>query len=248
MSNDSRIVGITPEQAADVAQFDLSQATVVASYASKNIFSFQFQFFAAFDGTNNTLDNAAPRANNYATNVSALSTSINKHIRENQYAGRYIPGVGTPGTTWYSGLLPTTEAIARANQTYNAFASKAETWLKDNKALNRDASGLVSVALASFSRGDAASAMFSQLLYEKGLIVDGKVLIAPGQINIGANLMFDPVTTYARGNLAYAPNVASSVEIQAANEYRDRFKVVGYTAQPDIHRSWSSSAPAAATA
>jgi hypothetical protein len=63
---------LNPEQTQLVSTTNQEQAQAIINAAQAGaISSNQFVFFAAFDGTNNTLDNS-PKANEQTTNVSQL--------------------------------------------------------------------------------------------------------------------------------------------------------------------------------
>jgi len=86
----------------------------------------------------------------------------------------------------------------------------------------------VTTAITSFSRGGGTAAVFTQLLYKNGLIdpETKEQLIPPGQVGVSAGIIFDPVTTGQKGNVAFAPNVKNTLVILADNEYRYLFKAV----------------------
>jgi Ca2+-binding RTX toxin-like protein len=228
-------VVLNAEQTELVATAAQLQAQVIANTAVTGaIASNQFVFFAAFDGTNNTFDND-PLANPQTTNVAQLSAQYEEQRQGNsQLGGNYYAGPGTPGTLSNSSWLPsqvTQQVIDTAQRAYDDFAFQAARWLKENS------SGSISVALTSFSRGAASAAIFSQMLYERGLIDPDdktKVLIAPGEIGVSAGVLFDPVTTGVDVNVAFAPNVTNVVKIFADNEYRYKFTATNYDDQPGI--------------
>jgi hypothetical protein len=70
MTDATRTVLLTSEQTKAIADFDNQQAqTVLGDATANSMDKGQFEFFAAFDGTNNTLDNIKPKTNNQKTNV-----------------------------------------------------------------------------------------------------------------------------------------------------------------------------------
>ena len=218
-------IDIGPEITQTVRNENLQVAQDIANAAQRNaIANDQFVFFAAFDGTNNDQDQNLP-AGEQSTNVWELINQITQTA--NLKAG-YFPGPGTSAALRYSSWLPfavTQQVIAAADSAYTVFAEKASVWAKANPTKP------VSVALTSFSRGDASAAIFSQMLYERGLIDpenNNKVLIPPGQVAVSAGVIFDPVTTGVSGNLAFAPNTANVVVIKALNEYRNLFEFSNY--------------------
>lgn len=68
------------------------------------------------------------------------------------------------------------------------------------------------------------------MLYRDGLIDPDtkKVLIPPGKVGVSAGVVFDPVTTGADGNMAFAPNVINVVIPRAESEYRGAFYAVNH--------------------
>jgi hypothetical protein len=188
-------------------------------------------FLASFDGTDNDLT-ATQSGDKFPTNVSQLSTEYDSAAGSNPnyyLAGRYVAGPGTEGTPVGSeGVMgPVTEAaVAAANNAYSALVTQAQAWLATG--------GSVQVYLDSFSRGDAAAAIFSQMLFEQGIVVNNKVLVAPGRMGVEAGILFDPVTSGDLGNLAFAPDDSHLVDIQAANEYRSWFAATDYTSFSNI--------------
>jgi hypothetical protein len=194
----------------------------------------QFVFFVAFDGTNNDRSNLSYSGDPYSTNVGQLFGQVEAQFSTStNMAGRYYPGPGTDGTltasSWLSPAV-TEQVIATAVQAYNDFALAAATWLDAHPG------GPVTTALTAFSRGGASAAIFSQLLYERGLIDprNDRVLIAPGEVGVSAGVIFDPVMTGVPGNLAFAPNVSNVVVIRAADEYRYLFMAADYDSQPGV--------------
>lgn len=193
-----------------------------------------FVFFAAFDGTRNDKKDVELSGNSEDTNVAQLFEQAVSANKDNKNFDKgYYAGHGTEGTVRFSEALPiqvTKEAIRTAENAYNDFARQASDWLKEHP------NGDVTTAITSFSRGGGTAALFTQLLYQNGLI-DPKTklqLIPPGQIGVSAGVIFDPVTTGQDGNVAFAPNVKNMVVIRAENEYRYLFKAVDYAGQPGI--------------
>ena len=190
----------------------------------------RFVFFAAFDGTNNDLENAGHESN---TNVAQLWTQFESNIgvTNPNVGGQYFPGPGTKGqlsnSAWLSPAV-THQVTITADNAYADFADQAANWLKRNPGKP------VIAALAAFSRGAASAAIFSRRLFEKGLLDPGSpgtVLIAPGKVEILAGVLFDPVTTGAAGDLSFAPIVKNFVNIRAQDEYRQLFRARDYSKQ-----------------
>lgn len=190
-----------------------------------------FVFFAAFDGTNNDMNNLA--GDFQSTNVAQLWNQYKGGASDNLNGG-YYPGLGTSGQPNKDTWLPpavTLGVIQTAKQAYADFAREASDWLQDHPDKG------VSVVLTAFSRGVASAVIFSQLLYKRGLVLpfpSGKILIQPGETNISAGVLFDPVATGVEGNLAFPPDVKNVLAIKALNEYRNLFKAVDYSNQNDV--------------
>jgi hypothetical protein len=209
-------IELNPSQLQGIYDTNMQRAQAIAS-AAQQLSNDQFAFFAAFDGTNNDRDNAP--AGEQSTNVWQLFQQV--AITGNQKTG-YYPGPGTSAALRHSSWLPsavTQQVINAAEQAYGEFAEYASAWVKAHP--NKP----VSIALNSFSRGAASAAIFSQLVYERGVIDPngGNVLVPPGQVQIAGGVIFDPVTTGVNGNLAFAPNVQNVVVVKALNEYRNLF-------------------------
>ena len=191
-----------------------------------------FVFFAAFDGTNNDLLN---HGNPQNTNVAQLWLQSNAGAEWGaRVRGQYYPGPGTKGTlTRSSWSYPqvTEQVIRTAKHAYDDFRREAADWLRDHRG------SPVTVVLTSFSRGGASAAIFSQMLYDRGLTdpaAPGQVLIPPGGVSVSTGVLFDPVMTGVTVDLAFAPNVVNTVDIFAVNEYRDVFKAADYSSQRGI--------------
>jgi Uncharacterized alpha/beta hydrolase domain (DUF2235) len=191
-------------------QTAIDRSNTIASAAQiGNITPNKFVFFAAFDGTNNNRNDTRDANGNLSltgdpqdTNVARLErqvfaqTTTNANLASGYYAG---PG-GDP--TNNNGLLNAIDANAyikgSAETAYTEFAAAASKWLTNNPG------GEITTALTAFSRGGATAAMFSQLLYERGLIdpFTKETLIQPGQIGVSAGVIYDPVLTGMNGNMA----------------------------------------------
>lgn len=215
----------------------LAQAQAIAETAETGaIKKEQFVFFAAFDGTRNDKGDVELSGNPEDTNVAELykqaKLSAQADLKGNLRTG-YYSGHGTEGTVRFSEALPiqvTKEALRTAEIAYDEFAHEASKWLK------RHPGGDVTTAITSFSRGGGTAAIFTQLLYTRGLIdpETNEQLIPKGEVGVSAGVIFDPVTTGQEGNVAFAPNVRNMVIIRAENEYRYLFKAVDYAGQPGI--------------
>jgi hypothetical protein len=204
----------------------LQRAEAVANTAqAEAIKKNQFVFFAAFDGTRNDMKDIALSGNSQDTNVARLYDQVDKEAKRNpesNIVAAYYSGHGTANAASLSDWFPpqvTREAISKAQQAYNEFARAASDWLKDHP------DGEVTTAITAFSRGAGPAAIFSQMLYEKGLIdpKTGQALIEPGKVGVSAGVIFDPVTNGTKGNMAFAPNVKNVVVIRADSEFRGEF-------------------------
>lgn len=122
----------------------------------------------------------------------------------------------------------TEQSIATAQLAYNDFATQAHDWLNTHPA------GNITSMITSFSRG-AAAAIFSQMLYENGLIYTDiatgqkTTLIEPGKVGaVSAALILDPVLTGEQGNMYFAPGVQNLTIVRAEHEYRSDFTAADY--------------------
>ena len=209
-----------------------NQVNAIAASALRVIAPKQFVYFAAFDGTNNDRDAVYKSGSKQDTNVAQLENQVAlANTNNTDIKSKYFAGPGTGGITDPSAAFPTSKIIEIANTAYDDFASKASLWLKDNPG------GDVTATFASFSRGGAVAAVFSQILYDKGLVDPApphQVLIAPGQVGISAGVSYDPVGTGISGNVAFAPNIRNVMIIRADNEYRTQFEAIDYTDQAGV--------------
>ncbi len=139
-----------------------NQADTIANSSSTVIQQNQFVFFAAFDGTYNDKEDLPLSGTKQDTNVAELFSQV---IETENVKKAYFAGPGAKGTLWLSEGVPTqvtAEAVRTANLAYEQFQEEATAWRQKNP------NGSVTTMLASFSRGGAAAAIFSQMLYEKG--------------------------------------------------------------------------------
>jgi hypothetical protein len=190
----------------------------------------RFVFFAAFDGTGNTETNIN-QSNEQTTNVAQLWTQY-KENAAGRFGGAYFAGPGTPGTieksAWLSSAV-TKQIQKTAQDAYDEFKKQASKWLENSKN-----EPMVSIVITGFSRGVASAAIFSQLLYEKGLKIGNKKIIAPEKIAVTVGILFDPVTTGVKCDVSFAPTMANVVDIFALNEYRYLFPATDYRGRPGI--------------
>lgn len=227
-------IELNAQQIQALQEYNQNQIPVIINAAQESVIEDgQFVFFAAFDGTNNDM-NHHPN-DKYDTNVAQLwSQYVVARSGRANLGGSYYAGVGTDGTLTQSAWLPpnvTQQAIDTAQKAYDEFCVQASDWLRTPGNAGKP----IAAAITSFSRGDASAAIFSQMLYARGLTdpkTGGKVLIPPARVPISAGVLFDPVTTGISVNLAFAPNAKNIVDIEALNEYRQLFKGADYSNQP----------------
>lgn len=188
-----------------------------------------FVFFAAFDGTNNDMNDLAGDAQ--CTNVGQLWRQFEAVIgAQPNLGGQYYPGLGTRGQPTAETWLPSavTEQVRKtAEQAYGDFKDQATLWLRDHPT------GQACAVIVGFSRGCAAAAVFAQRVQQAGLPTAARTL-PPGSVPVAAGVLFDPVATGMAGNLALPPCAGNVVVAKALNEYRHLFKAVRYTGQADI--------------
>lgn len=140
----------------------------------------QFVFVAHFDGTNNDKDDLKLSGNPLPTNVAELWSQM-KPLEADNFKTQYYRGVGTdPGAEGLAdALMPSAEMRATASRAYKDFEDEATDWLRAHPEANPTES--LKVMATGFSRGGGTAAIFSQLLYERGLTdpQTGKTLIPP---------------------------------------------------------------------
>lgn len=226
------IIQLNESQRHEILEANTAQIRVCGEVAQRRAVSKdRFVFFAAFDGTNNDMNELGGDAQ--CTNVGQLWKQY-PVAAAGPICGGYYAGLGTHGRPTRETWLPpavTVGVIETAKKAYIDYARAASAWLEAHPRSS------VTVVLTSFSRGVASAAIFCQLLYKRGLVLpypSGKVLIKPGQTKIAAGVLFDPVATGVRGNLAFPPDVGNVLVLKALNEYRHLFKAVDYRKQKDI--------------
>jgi Ca2+-binding RTX toxin-like protein len=212
-------------------------ADVAAAAKPGSINSTNFYFFAAFDGTGNSWGNQQ-HGNDYATNVWDIwnTYDIAESKDGSNVHGHYEEGPGTDFATPNSGGIPRAvydDGVKRAESMYAAFRDQALAWI--HNPANAGKTFDPQIAEITFSRGDDSTVIFSQLLYQRGLVdTDGTIIKAPGEIKISAAVVYDPVTTGMDENLGFAPIDTNVVALDAKNEYRSNFKSTSYAAQSNI--------------
>jgi Ca2+-binding RTX toxin-like protein len=221
----------TPEaQHAAIDQRDIIAGTAEVGIIRDN----QFKYFAAFDGTSNSLipSNGDPQNTNVAQLYSQALSASNSN--PNIKAG-YQAGPGTEGTltasAWLSSQV-TKQVIIAAEAMYEDFNFQASSWIQNNSDpdVRANPGDYITTAVTAFSRGVASAAIFSQLIAARGVTdpETGKTLIPPGEIGVSSGVIFDPVTTGVSGNLAFA-NSENILVLEAGNEYRYLFKSTDYS-------------------
>ncbi|NVM77481.1 Ca2+-binding RTX toxin-like protein [Duganella sp. SG902] len=201
-----------------------NQARIISTASHMSVDSNTFVFFAAFDGTNNSEDPIVS-GTKQTTSVQQLYKQVKTaELTNGNLKAAYYAGVGTPGTDAGSSAIPTDQIIKTAQVAYNQFAMLADAWLKTHE------NGNLETMITSFSRGGGSAAIFSQMLYEKGLVtVDGRELIPPGQKGVvSAALIIDPVLTGINGNKDFPDSVENLTVIRADDEYRSAFRAADY--------------------
>lgn len=228
----ARIIQLNESQRQAILDANLAQIQACEQSARRNaVPKDRFVFFAAFDGTNNDMNDLG--GDLQGTNVGQLWNQY-PAAADGPFCGGYYAGLGTRGRPTRETWLPaavTVGVIETAKKAYIEYARAASAWLEAHPRTP------VTVVFTSFSRGVASAAIFCQLLYKRGLVLpypSGKVLIKPGQTKIAAGVLFDPVATGVHGNLAFPPDVGKVLVLKAMNEYRHLFKAVDYTKQKDL--------------
>lgn len=145
------IVNLTPSQEQEIRATNRSQVQAIIDAAPQGVVSdSQFVFFAAFDGTNNYL-NQRP----LDTNVAQLFRQVQRAEAGNpNVLARYYQGPGAPDTEVASSVFPSSQIAKQAERAYREFATEAADWLK----LPGNAGKKISVVLTSFSRGGGSAA------------------------------------------------------------------------------------------
>lgn len=218
----------------EIAQVREQASAIAASAEGAEGAKTRFVFFAAFDGTRNDRFNVPLSGNPQDTNVAELYDPVERATHDDSNLSTvYYAGPGTTGSlpeSAWLGAQVTRQVVATAERAYAEFCQEATTWL------NVHPGGSVTAMMTSFSRGGASAAIFSQLLWERGLIDpnNGKILIAPGKVGVTAGLIYDPVDTGVDGNLAFAPNVRNITVVRSLDERRTQFRGAEYTGQPGV--------------
>jgi len=197
----------------------------------------EFVFVAHFDGTLNDKDNL--KNGERPTNVANLHKLMEPHSEENEnFESHYEPGVGTHNSAlvrgWKASISPSGDMRRTADEAYERFRHNASEWLRSHP--DADPATSLKVMATGFSRGGVTMAMFSQKLYEDGLVdpEEGTILVPPGVLGLSGGIVYDPVSKGCKGNAAFSPTSRNITEVQATAEYRRWFKDVDHDADPNV--------------
>lgn len=210
------------------------QSPVLVSSARPN----ERLFFAAFDGTGNSMLRDAPERH---TNVARIYQQIEQlgDVGVGNLRGGYVEGVGTQGglSGGWDQLTGRTYD-ARIEDMYLQFVTQAAKWIAENPDAD------IRLATIGFSRGGEQAAGFTRMVEERGIqnpvgaVIErdrhglitsatypGPPLRAPGSV-VQAVGLFDPVGTGEPRDhdRRPPPSVVSGLQIDAAHEARDLFK------------------------
>jgi Uncharacterized alpha/beta hydrolase domain (DUF2235) len=213
----------------------LPQARADMEDAGRSGTASRFNFFAAFDGTNNDKSHLKLSGDPHATNVANLHEQA-RASESATFRQAYYPGVGTGGDQGNfvnAGPNPTPAIDAAAERAYTDFSDAAQKYLKDNPGATPADLG---ASVTGFSRGCASAVRFAQLVNDRGLTApDGTVLAQPGTIPITGMALMDPVATGVKGETGIPPNVKGQVlVVQAEHENRSWFRPLDYSDDPRV--------------
>ncbi len=192
----------------------------------------QFVFMAAFDGTTNNKSNPAASGDVQDTNLAQLWNQAYQ-VNSNNLIPKYYAGVGTAEAGGKMGAaFPTEQIRTNAEKAYVDFVEASKRWLEENPTKTANDLYLTTV---SASRGYGSAAELMQMVYERGLVrSDGRVIAAPGQVQIAGGIAFDPVLTGINANLSLLPYTKNLHVFIAENEYRNLFIGPNFTGQPGV--------------
>ena len=217
----------------ETARLPLARAAM--EDAGRSGTSSRFNFFAAFDGTNNDQGNLKLSGDPYPTNIGNLDQQASRSVSD-AFKRNYYPGVGTggdQGNVVNAGPNPTPAIDAAAERAYTDFSDAALKYLRDNPGATAADLG---ASVTGFSRGCAAAVRFSQLVNDRGLTApDGTVIAKPGSVPVTAMALIDPVATGVKGETGIPPNVKGQVlVVQAEHEHRSWFRPLDYSDDPRV--------------
>lgn len=213
----------------------LPQARAAMEAAGRSGNASRFNFFAAFDGTNNDKSNLKLSGDPHATNVANLHEQA-RASESATFRHAYYPGVGTggdQGNIVNAGPNPTPAIDAAAERAYADFSDAARTYLRQNPGATPVDLG---ASVTGFSRGCVSAVRFAQLVNDRGLVApDGTVVAPPGSVPITGMALMDPVATGVKGETGIPPNVRGQVlVVQAEHEHRRHFRPLDYSDDPRV--------------
>lgn len=192
-----------------------------------------FNYFAAFDGTNNDKDNLKLSGDSLQTNVANL---FDRAGQSDGFEPGYFKGVGTggdQGNIVNAAVNPTPAIDAAAESAYRDFSRASADYLR----VHRDATPAdLSASVIGFSRGCPSGVRFAQLVNERGLVTaDGTVIAPPGSVAVTGMALIDPVATGVKGEMGIPPNVKGQVLVVEGNdENRSHFRPLYYGDDPRV--------------
>ena len=175
----------------------------------------------SFDGTWNDRDQQP-----LDTNPAELERLISRDIGS---SGRtlYMTGIGSSGgvSSVIDGSVNAGAAgTAIVNDAYARLRDQVLSWQQQNPDVQ------VVVSLAGFSRGGAQALDLANRLQNEGIpdpSRPGQYLIAPGAIQLGPIMLYDPVDmTNGTLNVQVPSNASSVLVLGAGNEFRSAFPAV----------------------
>lgn len=213
----------------------LSVARSEMEEAGKHGNTSRFNFFAAFDGTNNDQGNVKLSGDPYPTNIGNLDQQANRSVSDT-FSRNYYPGVGTggdQGNVVNAGPNPTPSIDAAAEKAYRDFVKASHEYLSTHPGATPADLG---ASVTGFSRGCAAAVRFARLVNDRGLVApDGTVIAPPGSIPITGMALMDPVATGVKGETGIPANVRGQVlVVQAEHESRRWFRPLDYSDDPRV--------------
>jgi hypothetical protein len=217
----------------EIARLPLARAAM--EEAGRAGTSTRFNFFAAFDGTNNDQGNLKLSGDPHPTNIGNLDRQASRSVSDN-FQKAYYPGVGTggdQGNVVNAGPNPTPAIDAAAERAYRDFSRAAQTYLKQTPGATPADLG---ASVTGFSRGCAAAVRFAHLVNDRGLVApDGTVVAPPGSIPVTGMALMDPVATGVKGETGIPANVKGQVlVVQAEHENRSWFRPLDYGDDPRV--------------
>lgn len=213
----------------------LSVARAAMEEAGKDGTTSRFNFFAAFDGTNNDQGNLKLSDDPYPTNMGNLDQQANRSVSDT-FRRNYYPGVGTggdQGNVVNAGPNPTPAIDAAAERAYRDFVKASQEYINTHPGATAADLG---ASVTGFSRGCASAVRFAQLVNDRGLVApDGTVVAPKGSVPITAMALIDPVATGVKGETGIPANVKGQVlVVQAEHENRSWFRPLDYSDDPRV--------------